>query len=147
MIQKATAVGSWWWAASSWQHTCLCITSCAEFFGKTSNHPGDSLLPLNYSPYLLPCDFWLFSKLKSPLKGKRFQTTNEIQEKNDGAADGDWENRVRSQGAYFEWDWGVTVLCTVFLVSCIFNNSLYFHSTWLDTFWTDPYVVMFWNFL
>ena len=33
-----------------------------------------------YSPDLVPCDFWLFSKLKSPLKGKRFQTFDEIQE-------------------------------------------------------------------
>ena len=31
-------------------------------------------------PDLAPYDFWLFSKLKSPLKGKRFQTYNEIQE-------------------------------------------------------------------
>ena len=28
---------------------------------------------------LAPCDFWLFPKLKSPLKRKRFQTVNEIQ--------------------------------------------------------------------
>ena len=38
------------------------------------------------------------------LKGKSFQATDEIQEKNDRAADGDWENYVRSQGAYFEGD-------------------------------------------
>jgi len=25
-----------------------------------------------YSPYLAPCDLWLFSKLKLPLKGRRF---------------------------------------------------------------------------
>ena len=31
-----------------------------------------------YSPIFSPCDFWLFPKLKSTLKGKRFQTTNEI---------------------------------------------------------------------
>ena len=29
---------------------------------------------------LVPCNFWLFPKLKSPLKGKRFQTVYEIQE-------------------------------------------------------------------
>ena len=34
----------------------------------------------HYSPDLVPCDFWLFLKLKSPLRGKRFQTINEIQE-------------------------------------------------------------------
>ena len=33
-----------------------------------------------YIPDLVPCDFWLFLKLKSPLRGKRFQTINEIQE-------------------------------------------------------------------
>ena len=33
-----------------------------------------------YSRDLVPCDFWLFSKLKSLLKGKRFKTVNEIQE-------------------------------------------------------------------
>ena len=33
-----------------------------------------------YSPDLVPCDFWLFPKLKSPLKWKRFQTIDEIQE-------------------------------------------------------------------
>ena len=32
-----------------------------------------------YSPDLAPCDFWLFPNLKSPLKGTRFQTINEIQ--------------------------------------------------------------------
>ena len=33
-----------------------------------------------YSPDLAPCDFWLFSKLKLPLKGRRFQTANDIKE-------------------------------------------------------------------
>ena len=32
------------------------------------------------SPDLALCEFWLFPKLKSPLKGKRFQTMDEIQE-------------------------------------------------------------------
>ena len=34
----------------------------------------------DYSLDLAPCDFWLFPKLKLPLKGKRFQTVDEIQE-------------------------------------------------------------------
>ena len=77
MIQKAEAMGNWLLAASSGQCAHSCITSHAEFFGKTSNHPGD-LAP--YSPDLAPCNFWLFPKLKSPLKGKSFQTIDEIQE-------------------------------------------------------------------
>ena len=70
-----------------------------------------------YSPDLVPCDFWIFQKLKSPLKGKRFQTINVIQEKRmahlmtnereDFAEYFEqwkscWENHVRSQGACFE---------------------------------------------
>ena len=37
-----------------------------------------------YSPDLAPCDFWLYLKLRSPLKGKRFQTVNEIQKNSKG---------------------------------------------------------------
>ena len=37
-------------------------------------------IQLPYSQGLVPCDFWLFPKLKSSLKGKRFQTIDEIQE-------------------------------------------------------------------
>ena len=77
MIQKATYMGNCWLAASSQQCARTCIMSCAEFFGETSNHPGD---PTPYSSDWVPCDFWLFPKLKSPLKGKRFQTIGENQE-------------------------------------------------------------------
>ena len=42
MIQKATAMGNCWLAASSWQCTCSCILLGAKFFGETSNHPGHS---------------------------------------------------------------------------------------------------------
>ena len=35
---------NWWLAASSRQRACSCTTSHAEFFGETSNHPGDSSL-------------------------------------------------------------------------------------------------------
>ena len=76
MIQKAAAMDNWWLAASSWQCARSCITSL-ELFGETSNHSVD-LVP--YSRDLAPCNFWLFPKLKSPLKGKRFQTVGEIQE-------------------------------------------------------------------
>ena len=37
-----------------------------------------------------------------------------------------WENCVRFQGAQFEGDWGVIVLCTMFPVSCIFFNKCLF---------------------
>ena len=59
--------------------------------------------------------------------------------KYNGAADGSWENCVRSQGAYFEGDWGVIVLGTVFLMSSSINVSI-FHITWLDTSAQTSYV-------
>ena len=95
--------------------------SPAEFFGETSNHPGD---PAPLRPRFGTLRFLAFPKTKSPLKGKRFQTVNEIQG-NGAAVDGNWENWVRSQGAYFEGDWGVTVLCTMFLVSSSINVSIF----------------------
>ena len=71
MIQKATAM-----ATVDWQlHHDNVRThdhNLHRVFGETSNHPGDSASL--YSPDLAPVDFWLFPKLKSPLKGKRFQT-------------------------------------------------------------------------
>ena len=51
--------------------------SHADFFGETSNHPGGSA-PLQ--PRFGALDFWLFPKLKLPLKGKSFQTIDEIRE-------------------------------------------------------------------
>ena len=42
MIQKAIAMGILWLAASSQRCAGLCIMSCAEVLGETSNHPGDS---------------------------------------------------------------------------------------------------------
>ena len=34
----------------------------------------------SYSPDVAPCDFCFFPKLEAPWKGKKFQTTYEIQE-------------------------------------------------------------------
>jgi len=33
----------------------------------------------SYSPYLAQNDFWLFPKIKSTLKGRRFQDTDNVQ--------------------------------------------------------------------
>ena len=120
MIQKATATGNWWLAASSQQHTHSCITSCAEFFGKTSNHPDDSVPLQPRFGTLWPL---AFPKTKIIFEREEIADRRWDSRKYNRAADGDWENRVRSQDAYFEGDWGVIVLCTLFLVSCIFFNK------------------------
>ena len=87
---------------------------------------------------LMPCDFWLFPKLKSPLKGKRFQTISEIQENTTG--------QLMVIGKIV---WGLKVptlketeatlsyvQCFLYLVFSSINVSI-FYITWLDTFWTD----------
>ena len=73
---------------------------------------------------LVPWNFWLFPELKSPLKGKRFQTVDEIQENTTG--------QLMVTGRTV---WGPEVptwrrlscLCPMYSVSCIFfNKCLYF---------------------
>ena len=135
MIQKAAAMGNWCWAASSWQHTCSCVTSHAEFLVK---HQITQVTQSPYSSDFVPCDIWLFPKLKSPLKGKRFQIIDEIQ-----------ENMMRQLMEIGRTVWGhkvpplkgteaslSCVQCFLYLVSSSVNVSI-FHIAWLDTFWTD----------
>ena len=114
---------SWWLAALSWQHTHSCIMSCSEIFGKTSNHPDDSA-PLQPRFGAL----WLLAFPKTKITFEREEISDHWWDsgKYDRAADGDWENCVRSQGAYLEGDWGVIVFCTMFLVSCFFFNKCLF---------------------
>ncbi|UYV76569.1 hypothetical protein LAZ67_14001206 [Cordylochernes scorpioides] len=68
-----------------------------------------------YSPDLAPCDFFLFPKLKRPMKGRRYATLDEIKTaskeelKNDFLkCFEDWTNRwhksIISHGDYFEGD-------------------------------------------
>ena len=96
-------------------HTALSIR---EFLAKKSiavlPHPP-------YSPYLASCDFYLFSKLKSKLKGHHFGTMENIQKvvtdelhtftENDFRYCYDqwkkkkrWNHCITSQGSYFEGD-------------------------------------------
>ncbi|XP_068213676.1 uncharacterized protein [Palaemon carinicauda] len=72
-----------------------------------------------YSPDMAPCDFWLFPKLKTTLKGKRFESREDIMRKTTAELyiipmstlqrcyqqwPHWWENCVHSQGEYFEDD-------------------------------------------
>ena len=128
MIQKAEVMGNWWLAASSWQHTCSCIKSCAELFGKTSNHPGDSA-PLQSRFGAL----WLltFPKTTTTFEKEEIADLQWDSGKYNEAADGDWKDCVRSHGAYLEGDWGGIVLCTMFLVSCIFFSKCLYCSYYM----------------
>ena len=134
MIKKSTAMGNWRLAASSRQHTHSCITSRTVFW---QNIKSPRWISPSYSSVFTSCDFWLFRKLKSPLKGKRFQTIDEIQENMTEAADGDWETCLSSQGAHCEGDWGVIVLCSMSLVSCIFFNKWLYVSYYMAGYVLD----------
>jgi hypothetical protein len=74
-----------------------------------------------YSPDLALCDFFLFSKMKLKLKGRRFDTTEEIQAESQRVLDtliekdfqeasqkwsGRWDRCLRAGGNYFEGDGG-----------------------------------------
>ena len=147
MIRKAAAMGNWWLAASSQQHGYFITTLLkhAEFFWETSNHQATQS---SYSPDLAPCDFWLFPKLKSPLKGKKFQTVHEIQENRTGQlmAIGRtvWGpkvptlKRIEASLSYVQW--------FLYLVSSSVNVSI-FHITWLDTFWQNLYIKLYINII
>ena len=154
MIHKVTALGNWWLTASSRQHAHSCIMSHAEIFCETSNHPVDS--PPYYSPDLVPYRFWIFQKLKSPLKGKRFQIVDEIQENTMGqlteVPTKDFTECLNSGRDAGRTVWGPKVStlkgtevslsyvqCFLCVVSSSINVSI-FHSMWMDTFWTEVVV-------
>ena len=68
-----------------------------------------------------------FPKIKITFERKEISDHQRDSGKYDRAAHVNWENCVRSQGAYFAVDWSVIFLCTMFLVSSIFFNKwLYF---------------------
>ena len=137
LFQKAEAMGNWWLAASLQHHTHSWVTSPAEFFGKTSNHPGDSA-PLQPRFGIL----WLLAFPKTKVTFEREEISDCWWDpgKYDRATDGDWENCVRSQGAYFEGDWGVIVPCKMLLVSCSVTVSI-FHMYMVGYFWDRPCVL------
>ena len=139
MIQQAEAMGNRWLAASSQQHVHSCITSCAEFFSKTSNHPGDSA-PLQ-TRFVIILWHLAFPQTKITFERKEISDCPWESGKYDGAADSDWGDCVRSQGAYSEGDWGVIVLCTMFLVSCIFFNKCLYFSYYMAGYFMDRHCV------
>jgi len=75
-----------------------------------------------YSPDIAPCHFFLFTKLKFWMKGRRFDTIEEIQEKSQRVLDTipkrdfqgffqawqkRWDGCIRAKGEYFEGDGGI----------------------------------------
>ena len=112
------------WATGDWQlrhnNTPAHASHLMQFFCETSNHSGDSapLQPIFGALHLLA-----FPKIK--ITFEREEISDCQWGKYNGAADGNWENRMRPHGAYFEGDWGVIILRTMFLVSSSINVSIF----------------------
>ena len=88
---------------------------------------------------------WLlaFPQTKITFEREEISDHQWVSGKLDRAADGDWENCVRSQGAYFEGDWGIIILCAMFLVSGTFNKCLCFSYYMAEYFWDRPCISYF----
>ena len=130
MIQKVTAMGNWWLAASSRQPIHSCITCHAEFFGDTSNHLGDSAL---LQPRFGVLWLLVFPKTKITFERKEISDCQWDSGKYNGA--GDWENCMKSKGAYFEGNWGIH--CPMYEVSCIFFNECFYFLYYMGGYLLD----------
>ena len=123
------------WATGDWHlhhDDAPTYTSCLvqSFLAK---HQITQVTQSLYSSDLAPGDFWLFPKLKSPLKGKIFQTVNEIQENMTGQVMVIgrivWVPKVPTfKGTEVSLSY---VQCFLYLVSSV--SVSIFHITWLDT--------------
>ena len=124
MIQKATAIQLVIGRFITTMHHSR-IISCAEFLAK---HQTTQVAQPRF------CTLWLLAFPKTKITFEREEISDHRWDsgKYNGVADGDWENCVKSQHAYFEGDWGVIVLCTIFCIWYFFQHYL-FHITWLDT--------------
>ena len=92
-------------------------------FGETSNHPLDSA-PLQ--PRSGTLWFLAFPKTKIAIEREEIADCRDSG-KYDDAADGAWGELCEVPRCLLWRDWGVNVLCTMFLVSCVFfNKCLYF---------------------
>ena len=127
------------WATGDWQlhDNAPAHASCLmqSFLAK---HQITQVTQSHYSLDLVPCNFWLFPKLKSPLKGKRFQTIEESQENTKGQlmviGRPVWGPKVPTLK---ETEVSLSCIqCFLYLVSSSINVSI-FHIACLDTLWID----------
>jgi hypothetical protein len=97
------------------------------------------VLKLDHPPYwpdLAPCDFWLFPKLKTALKGHRF---SDIPEEEFQKCFEQWKHRltkcIGAQGDHFECDcnhWCVKHLNTAFTGTSLNYHTSYVNMSTLD---------------
>ena len=110
--------------------------SLAEFFGETSNHPGDSA-PLQ--PTLGTLQLLAFPKTHITFEREDISDHWWDSGKYHGAAYGNWENCEVPKCLLWR---GLRHHCPMYNVSCIFFNVSIFYM-WLDTFWTDLFICVY----
>ena len=98
MIQEAVAMGNWWLVASSGQLARSCITSHVVFLVK---HQITQVTQPLQQPRFGALQLLAFPKTKIAFEREEISDCWWDSGKYDGAADGNWENCVRFQGAYF----------------------------------------------
>ena len=114
-------------------HPLMHNVSCRGFFAK--HQITQVTQPSIAQIWLL--QLLVFPKTKTAFEREEISDHQWDSGKYDGAGDGDWENCVRSHGAYFEGKWGVIVLCTMFLVSWIFFNKCFYFSCYMAGYLLD----------
>ena len=135
MIQKATAMGNWWLVLNhdNVPPHASCLLQSFLVKCQITQVTQPPLQPRFGALWLLA-----FPKTKITFEIEEISDHQWDSGKYYGAADGDWQNCVRTQGTTLK---GTEVSlsyaqCFLYLVSSSINVSI-FHITWLDTFWTD----------
>ena len=103
-----------------------------------TKHQITQMTQLCFSPDMAPWQLLAFAKTRITFEREEISNHWWDSGKYDGAAVGEWEKCVRSQGAYFEGDWGIIVLCTMFLVSSSIN--IYFSYYTAGYFLNRPHI-------
>ena len=134
MIQKAKL-----WPTGDWQlhHNNVPAHALCLMQSFLLTHQITQMTQPLYSPDLTACNFWVFPKTKITFEREEISDHWQHSGQYNGASNGDWEYCVRSQGAYFEGDGDVIVLCTMFFVSCIFFNECLHFSYYMDGYFLD----------
>ena len=128
------------WATGDWQlhhdNTPTHVSCLVQSF-LVKHQITQVIWPAPLQPRFGTLQLLAFPKTKIIFESKEISDLQWDLGKYDGAADGAWENCVRSKGAYFEGDWGITVLCTMFLISRIFFKKCLYFSYYLAGYLLD----------
>jgi hypothetical protein len=118
-IWKSSIIFLMQFGAKGWTCGPHTIGNCIMIQSFLAKHGIPVVCQAPYSPDMAPCDFWLFPKLKWPLKGSHFDSHEDIMRnvtKELRSLPGEafqkcfqqwkerWAKCVGSQGAYFEGD-------------------------------------------